>query len=76
MVKRRMSTRFTMLPEGDGDIPPMPNMPPMPAMPGGLPAALQAGAAGKTVAGIDMTPFRDPAFDPDKCEFWLPKCWR
>lgn len=69
MVKRRMSTRFTMLPE-DGDAPPMPSMPPMPVPGLGLPAALQAGGAGGKGGMIDTSPFRDPAFDPDKCELY------
>ena len=68
MVKRRMSARFTMLPDMGGedipDMPPLPNMPPA-LMAGAKGAAL--GQRGIPTGSLDIAPFRDPAFDPEKC---------
>lgn len=68
MVKKRMSTRFTMIPGEGEDIPDIPAMPSIPAalMAGGK-GGLQ-GPTGPTGSTLDVSAFRDPAFDPEKCE--------
>ncbi|TGZ83651.1 hypothetical protein EX30DRAFT_338268 [Ascodesmis nigricans] len=66
MVKKRMSTRFTMIPGEGEDIPDIPAMPSIPAalMAGGK-GGLQ-GPTGPTGSTLDVSAFRDPAFDPEK----------
>ncbi|KAF8252309.1 hypothetical protein K440DRAFT_594689 [Wilcoxina mikolae CBS 423.85] len=68
LVKRRMSTRFPTSGE-TRDVPPMPSIPDMPSIPAGAGARLPPpGSRDKAGPGlsIDISQFRDPAFNPDQ----------
>jgi len=67
-VKRRMSTRFPVAGE-QGNVPPMPSIPDMPSIPAGVGAKLPVQPRKGESKGpdIDLSQFREPAFDPEKC---------
>jgi hypothetical protein len=70
LVKRRMSTRFPMAGEQGRDAPPMPMIPSMPSIPAGAGAKVPpSGAKSRTGPGpeVDISLFREPAFNPDQC---------
>lgn len=68
LVKRRMSTRFPIPGEVGGDVPPMPAIPAMPSIPAGAGAKLPTPGRKGEAKGpdIDISQFRDPAFDPEQ----------
>ncbi|KAI5855838.1 Cullin repeat-like-containing domain protein [Tricharina praecox] len=67
LVKRRMSTRFPV-PGEQGDVPPMPSIPSMPSIPAGIGAKMPVQPRKGESKGpdIDLSQFREPAFDPEK----------
>lgn len=61
-----MSARFPLAGE-TGDTPPMPDMPDMQSIPAGAGAKLPGVRPRGPGPDIDISLFRDPTFNPEKC---------